>query len=737
MSQGLFSSREPGLGGSFENARAVCYRSFAECETILLNNKTWSVLLLAVLLAGNALAAVEKLSPELQLWLEDVSPILTKTERAVFNKLQTNADRAKFVRFFWRMRDPYPDTTENEFRKEYEERVRYADQTFGHYSPKRGSQTDRGFFYVVLGKPLERTQYTTQSQIWPLELWFYKGDEPSGLPSYFYLIFYQPEGIGDFRLYSPTVEGPERLVIQNMGSSQAATRTEAYKAIKGVNGELASASLSYLPSDTPAGAASFSSDAIIASIRGLPEKKFSDTYARSYLNYKDYIETEYTDHYNQSSFRVRVFREAGQTFVHWSIEPEKMNFGTQGNAVYASFELVLRLEDGRGVTVFERTEEIPLRISPEQYKAHERQRFAFQDLLAVVPGDYRALFLLKNKTAKDFSSFETRLTVPPADGPAALGVPLLYYSRSDVPEAQSRNLKAFAFGGRQYLAGARNEFPTTATLGVFVQARNTAGLVPGAAPSATTGLSATTGSAFVLDLFSLDTNETAATFPLTEVAADPGDPATLLVSGEAPLADVKPGYYRARVSLAVPDGRRLLTTEDDFVVLGQPYPVIPWVYARLHGPFPGPEHLLVLGSQHFLKGEYGPARDIFEQVLKGRDDPAARLLLAKSLYGLGLYKDSLAHATAMYERNGDREAAKVMALDQAGLKDWTSALVTLEKLMSEATEIPVLNLAAECHLALGHPERALPLLQKSLALAPDQPSARALEERARKSLDQR
>ncbi|MCK7489483.1 MAG: GWxTD domain-containing protein [Anaerotruncus sp.] len=47
---------------------------------------------------------------------------------------------------------PYPDTTENEFQKEYEERVRYADQNFGHYSPKRGSQTDRGFFYVVLGQ---------------------------------------------------------------------------------------------------------------------------------------------------------------------------------------------------------------------------------------------------------------------------------------------------------------------------------------------------------------------------------------------------------------------------------------------------------------------------------------------------------------------------------------------------------------------------------------------------------
>jgi GWxTD domain-containing protein len=700
-------------------------------EAIRLSKKFWSGLILMAVVAGAAAAAVEKLSPEMQRWLEDVSPILTRTERAVFNKLQTNADRAKFVRFFWRMRDPYPDTAENEFQKEYEERVRYADQNFGHYSPKRGSQTDRGYFYVVLGKPLERTQYTTQSQIWPLELWFYKGAEEYGLPSYFYLIFYQPEGIGDFRLYSPTVEGPEKLVIQNIGNAQVVTRSEAVRAIKAVNGELAAASLSYLPSDTPMGTASFSSDSIIATVRSLPEKKFSDTYARSYLDYKDHIETEYTDRYIHSAFRLRVFREAGQTFLHWSIEPEKMNFSTQGDAIYASFELVLRLEDGRGATVFERTEEIPLRVSAEQYKAHERQRFAFQDLLAVVPGEYRALFLLKNKTAKDFSSFETSITVPGAEAAAGLSAPLLYYSRAPVPAAQEKNLRAFVFGGQQYLVGARNEFPVTSRLGIFVQARNTSGPVPGAVTSATTGLN------FVLDLFSLDTNETTATFPLTEVEPDPGDPSTLLVSGEASLADVKPGYYRGRVSLVAPDGRRLLTTEEDFVILGQPYPVIPWVYARLHGPFPGPEHLQVLGSQYFLKGEYGQARQVLEQVLRGRDDPAARLLLAKSLYGLGLYKESLAQAMAVFDRSGDREAAKVIALDQAGLQDWTSALATLERLMAEATEVSVLNLAAECHLALGHPEKALPLLQKSLALAPDQPAARALEERARKRLDQR
>ena len=679
----------------------------------------------ALLFASGLQAAQEKISPELARWLEDVSPIITKAERSVFTKLQTNADRAKFVSFFWRMRDPLPDTTENEFRKEYEERIRYADQNFGHDSPKRGSQTDRGFFYVALGKPLERTFYTTQSQVWPLELWFYKGEQEYGLPDYFHLIFYQPDGIGDFRLYSPTVEGPEKLVVPNLGTS--VNRSTAVNAIKGISGELASASLSYLPGESPMGGVSFSSDSIIASVHNLPEKKYSDSYARSYMSFKDFIETDYSDRYLQSIYQVRVFLEGGQAFLHWSIEPEKMNFATQGNAVYASFEFILRLEDGRGRAVYESTEEIPLRITPEQYKAHERQRFAFQDLLAVVPGEYKALFLLKNKTTKDFSSFETRVVVPQADTVARAGLskPLLYYARSAVPETQEKNLKAFVFGGQQYLVGARNEFPSSSSLGVFVQARHVAGLIPSARPS------------FIVSLVSLDTDQSAGVFPLTDIAPDPGDAETLLVSGAAPLKDVKPGYYRAEVSLRSPDGQSLLTEKENFVVLGEPFPVIPWVYARLHGPFPGPEHLLVLGSQYFLAGDYAQSREVLEKVLQGRDDPSARLLLAKSLYGLGLYKESLEHATAVHDRGGDRESAKVMALDQAGLKDWAAALSILETLMAEATEIPVLNLASECHMALGHPERALPLLQRSLALAPDQPAVRAMEEEAKKRIGQR
>ncbi|HSA95714.1 MAG TPA: GWxTD domain-containing protein [Acidobacteriota bacterium] len=677
------------------------------------------LVVLAVLVAGPLPAAPEKLSPALGLWLEDVSPIITKTEREVFLRLATNAERETFVRFFWKSRDPAPDTSVNEFQKEYEERIRFADQTFGHDSPKRGSRTERGQIYLVLGPPLERKLFTTESDVWPLELWFYKGEEEYGLPAFFYLIFYQPQGIGDYRLYSPGVDGPERLVVTRVyGESE--TRAGALRIMKNLNSEMAAAAQSYIPGESSYGLGSASSDLVVASIRQVPQKKYSDAYARSYLRYKDYIETDYTDTFLNSAFQVKVFRQAGQPFVHWTIEPDKMNFAAQGNFVAATFELILRLEDPGGRLLFEKVEEVPLKLTPDQYRAHERQRFAFQDLLAVVPGEHKALFLLKNKTARDFSSFETPL-VPPASiaaGRPGLSAPLLFQARETVPEAERRNLKAFVFCGRQYLVGARNEFTTSGTLGVFIQAWNL-----DAAPS------------FVVDLVSADTNDSAGRFPLTEVAPDPADPTTLLVSGTVSLKDIKPGYYRAEISARAADGTPLLSEKENFVVLDRAVPVLPWVYARLHGPFPGPEHLKALGSQYFLSGDYAKARDAFEAILRLRDDAEARLLLAKSLFGLGLFKESLAHAVAANERTGDRESAKVIALDYAGLKDWNSALTYLEKLMAGATEIPVLNLAAECYLAVGRPDKALPLIEKSLSLLPDQPAVKALQEQAKKRLD--
>jgi len=659
----------------------------------------------------------QQLVPAHRTWLEDVSPIITKIEREVFLKLRTDAEREKFIQFFWRQRDPLPDTKENEFTKEYMDRVRFADQNFGRGSFKRGSQTERGSFYLILGKPLERNFFTTHSELWPMELWFYKGEEQYGLPPFFYLIFYQPQGMGDYRLYYPGIEGPEKLIIPGVGA-RSVTRTSAIQVIKKSSSELASAAQSYLPGDRPLGSASFSSDSIIAAAKSLPEKKFSDAYARSYMNYKDFVETEYADNFINAGAKVRLFTAAGQPFLHWSIEPDKMSFAQRGEEFYAGFELLVRMEDSKGNLLLENTEEIPIRLTEAQYKAHERRRFAFQDILPVIPGNFRFFFLLKNKTGKDFTSFETTVSVPGEGTGLRLSSLLLFHGQEPVPAGQRLNLKAFAFDGVQYIVGAKNEFLPQESLGAYVQAE---GLKEAAAdPQAI----------LRLELHSIDDGSLVRDqkVPLAEVQGRPGGGT---IFGPFALANVKPGYYSAEVSV-VSGGKTIVSEKDNFILLSQPYPALPWAYAKVHSPFPSPEQLRVLATEHFMARDYEKARGLLDRALKLKEDAPTRLLLGKSLFAMNRFQDSLATIIPLYDATKDREAAKVIALDHAGLKDWTTALVYLDKLMAEATEIGVLNLAAECHLNLGRPDKALPLIQKSLSLDPSQPAIRALEEKAKR-----
>jgi GWxTD domain-containing protein len=662
------------------------------------------------------------LAPRFREWLEDVSPIITKTEREVFSRLRTDADRDKFVRFFWRQRDPYPDTTENEFTKEYMERVRFADQNFGRESSKRGSQTERGYFYLLLGKPLERQFFTTFSQVWPMELWYYKGAVEYGLPPYFYLIFYQPQGLGDYRLYSPGVEGPETLVIPSM-TTRVLTRDRAYQVLKDVSSEVAGASLSYLPGEQHLQAGAFSSTSILASVRSLPEKKYSDAYARTYLSYKDYVETEYSDSFIDNSFTAEVFRHGGQPFIHWALEPKKINFVDRGGRYQASFELVLRLEDGQGNPILEKIEEIPLTVTPDQYRAHERQIFAFQDILPVIPGRFRLFGLLKNKSARDFTSFGAAIVVPEEEAGIRPGPLVLYHSRERLGERWPGALRAFTFGGTHYLVNARNEFPPRSEMGIYLQL------------SGSGEINLPEKLAVRLDIRAADSEATVLSQKnaLSEVLTEDGEG---LDTGLVSLADLKPGYYAAEISLLEESGRKIFAAKENFILLSQAVPVLPWVYAKGNPAFPNPQDLVTLATEYFLTRQYDKALTLAEQTLELKDEPVARLLLAKILYALGRHQDSLAALKPLEATGVSSEAAKVIAADYAALKDWSSALVYLEKLLAEATELSVLNLAGECHLNLGRPGQALSLFQRSLEIDPEQPAVKAMAEKAREAIKQ-
>lgn len=81
-----------------------------------------------------------------------VRHLLTSEERRTFTQMYNPVSRSEFVTAFWRARDPRPETVENEFREEFEKRVAFADSHFTD-DEVRGSLTDRGMVFVLLGPP--------------------------------------------------------------------------------------------------------------------------------------------------------------------------------------------------------------------------------------------------------------------------------------------------------------------------------------------------------------------------------------------------------------------------------------------------------------------------------------------------------------------------------------------------------------------------------------------------------
>lgn len=139
-------------------------------------------------------------------WVEkDVAYIITSEEKKAFNALQTDEERENFIENFWQRRDPDPDTEVNEFREEYYERIRYANENFASGIP--GWRTDRGRIYIVWGKPdkVEKGYGTFEENVnVPYEKWFY--DHIEGCCSGVEITFVDPTETGEFRIFKPKAE---------------------------------------------------------------------------------------------------------------------------------------------------------------------------------------------------------------------------------------------------------------------------------------------------------------------------------------------------------------------------------------------------------------------------------------------------------------------------------------------------------------------------------------------------
>jgi len=113
------------------------------------------------------------LDPESKNFYEYTRLIMTKQEKEIFNLLPDKESRKEFIQDFWDKRDPDPQTEENEFQEEFDQRIEYVNKRFREGIP--GWKTDRGRIYIYLGPPdkIDQRPYINDPNVKGLIWWGY------------------------------------------------------------------------------------------------------------------------------------------------------------------------------------------------------------------------------------------------------------------------------------------------------------------------------------------------------------------------------------------------------------------------------------------------------------------------------------------------------------------------------------------------------------------------------------
>lgn len=655
---------------------------------------------------GEAASREEPLTERYRKWLEEeVAYIILPLEKEVFRQLQTDREREMFIEAFWRQRDPTPGAPENEFRNEHYRRINHANRFFGRGTPKQGWRTDRGRVYIILGEPNDIQRFDGKSTVYPAEVWFYQGKTDLGLPPGFHLVFFQPGGIGEYRLYSPSRDGPMALLTSYWGGP--GDYYQAYQQLLEIEPALAGVSLSLIPGDTSAmsGRPSLASDILIQNVETAPRRSVEEKYARKFLQYKDIVEVEYTANYIDSDSAVIIVKEEpGLYFVHYMIEPARLSV----HQYERKYSTILRVNgtvrdlEGRAVFQFERP--VSIEFDEDHMKSIGRQPFQLHDMFPLIPGHYTLSILVKNEVSKEFTSLERDLVIPGDDAPLQMTSLILGHKATPF-DPSTHTLKPFQMGNHQIFSQPNKVFTRKESLILAFQIH---GLDPDLRQRAE-----------IRYLFLKEGEEfksytrSAATYPQLPHVLE-----------TVPLDDFPPAYYRVQAILLI-DGLEAVADGENFVVSFMEAIPRPWIQSRIFPRIDHPVYAYLIGTQLFNRGNLEDAQSRLEKAFHGMPDSLDFAMnLAQVYLATGSYDTIVSILRPFYDRSDKSEYRLYTILGQAyqNLGEWNRAIEVFDGAASHfGINAPLLNALGECYFRLGRVRDALAVWEKSLEMLPDQP----------------
>ena len=151
-----------------------------------------------------------KLDPKYREFLTVVELIITTDEKEVFLQIADSYQKDRFIESFWRRRSIDSSGLRTDFQRVYTDRVQMAREQF------KNLFSDRAKIFIINGAPDAVIKVDCDDVYVPLQIWYYERLE--SLKSKVYLIFYEPMGVGEYKLWTP-VDGENVLTVGNGGIS--------------------------------------------------------------------------------------------------------------------------------------------------------------------------------------------------------------------------------------------------------------------------------------------------------------------------------------------------------------------------------------------------------------------------------------------------------------------------------------------------------------------------------------
>jgi GWxTD domain-containing protein len=689
------------------------------------------VLLVAVVFGCGGLCFAQKkqkLEKNYRDWLgRDVAYIITKDERDTFLKLTTDDAREKFIETFWEIRNPSPGSPANSYKDEIYQRIAFTDARFGVGSGVEGWRTDRGRTYITLGAPQQKQVLRNSANLYPIEIWFYGGANPA-LPPFFYVMFYQREGSGDYRFYSPYTDGPDKLTT---GVEAINSRSAALRMIRNSAGpEVARISLSLLPDepvDETTGIVSLQSDILLNSIKNLANLPANrDDILRRRTNREVVTSRLVLEGHNLDIVTFPARDSRGLTRLDYALRlhsPSDLSMAEEKDGRYSySVEVRVRIFSAENKLIFTQQKSVTDSITKKTLDTIKDKVFGYEGTLPLPPGKYRLEFQFTDwsKKAAFHTVREISIPVPMRD---ALVVPsVLPFLSAESADRGLADLMPFTVGGVQFTP-ASNSVPT------LVQGTNLQVVyqiwAPASDPRENLGKK--------LDVeyaFGRPATPGSATKVKDEVSREQFDAAGSLVTGKKLSLDQQSsGSYILNVTVNNPENKHSGFGTMNFKVLDAPSGPEPWDVLE-PGIAQDAENGILdqqRGLCYWAIGQFDEARVWFRRALQlDHSNDVARARLVDAYFS----KKDYAAVVSLFSDAGvtettDSETLLRVATSLEKRGSTAQAISVIEDaLRSRPEEGPLYLALAQYYTEMGNLVKAADLTQKGKSLLTEVPAKR-------------